>query len=37
MQSLTGENSGGSVISYKGSPSTLNVNNSGGSQTVKEE
>lgn len=37
MQSLTGENSGGSVIFYKGSPSILNVNNSGGSQTVKEE
>lgn len=36
-QSLTGENSGGSVISYRGSPSILNVNNSGGSQTTREE
>lgn len=36
-QSLTGENSGGSNISYKGTPSILNVNNTGGSTTTKEE
>ena len=34
--SLTGDNSGGSIISYKGSPSIINVNNSGGSQTIKQ-
>lgn len=33
-QSLTGENSGGSAISYDGSPAILNVNNTGGSQTT---
>lgn len=33
-QSLTGENSGGSAISYDGSPAILNVNNTGGSQTA---
>lgn len=36
-QSLTGENSGGSVLRYRGEPSILNVNNSGGSQTIREE
>ena len=34
-ESLTGENSGGSKIYYKGNPSILNVNNSGGSETVQ--
>lgn len=33
-EALTGENSGGSKIYYKGRPSILNVENSGGSQTV---
>lgn len=36
-QSLTGENSGGSVIGYKGSPAELIVNNSGGSRVVKAD
>lgn len=36
-QSLAGENSGGSVLLYKGDPSKLNVNNSGGSQTIRQE
>lgn len=36
-QSLTGENSGGSHISYKGSPAILSVDNSGASQTIKQE
>ena len=31
--SLTGDNSGGSHIRYKGSPSYLNINNTGGSTT----
>lgn len=33
-ESLTGENSGGSRIRYKGTPSLLTINNSGGSTTV---
>lgn len=33
IQSLTGENSGGSTIRYAGQPQTLNINNSGGSTT----
>lgn len=36
-ESLTGENSGGSRIHYKGSPSFLNVNNTGGSTTAPAE
>lgn len=36
-QALAGENSGGSVLLYRGEPSMLNVDNSGGSQTIREE
>ena len=35
--SLTGDNSGGSHIRYKGSPSYLNINNTGGSTTSAAE
>lgn len=34
-ESLTGENSGGSVIFCKGNPNILNINNSGGSTTER--
>ena len=36
-ESLTGDNSGGSRIRYKGTPALLNINNSGGSTTVSAE
>ena len=36
-ESLAGENLGGSRIRYKGTPSLLNINNSGGSTTVPAE
>lgn len=36
-ESLTGDNSGGSHIRYKGSPSYLNINNTGGSTTSAVE
>lgn len=36
-ESLTGDNSGGSHIRYKGDPARLNVNNTGGSTTVQVE
>lgn len=36
-ESLTGDNSGGSYIRYKGAPAHLNVNNNGGSTTKPEE
>ena len=35
--SLTGDNTGGSHIRYKGSPSYLNINNTGGSTTAAAE
>lgn len=35
-ESLTGENSGGSTICYRGTPALLNINNSGGSTTSAE-
>lgn len=36
-ESLTGDNSGGSHIRYKGTPSYLNINNTGGSTTSAVE
>ena len=36
-ESLTGDNSGGSHIRYKGTPSYLNINNTGGSTTSAAE
>lgn len=36
-ESLTGDNSGGSHIHYKGTPSYLNINNTGGSIKVSTE
>lgn len=36
-ESLTGDNSGGSHIRYKGSPSYLNINDTGGSTTAAAE
>lgn len=36
-ESLTGDNSGGSHIHYKGTPSYLNINNTGGSTTSAAE
>lgn len=36
-EALTGDNSGGSHIRYKGSPSYLNINNTGGSTTSAVE
>lgn len=35
--SLTGDNSGGSHIRYKGTPSYMNINNTGGSTTAAAE